>query len=148
MNCCAVWPTESRRHDFRQGWAGAGHATHRGSLQGSCVMKKSFSTILLMAALVVASAASAQDLTRYSDEGLRKELSAIADSAKAVLVPMRDGIGLSTNIWRPKGATGKMPTVLWKTPYNEHKVRGGSSEASRAVKECVSTIRSRRSRSN
>src|SRR3546814_8038323 len=77
MNCCAVWPTESRRHDFRQGWAGAGHATHRGSLQGSCVMKKSFSTILLMAALVVASAASAQDLTRYSDEGLRKELSAI-----------------------------------------------------------------------
>src|SRR3546814_2725162 len=94
MNCCAVWPTESRRHDFRQGWAGAGHATHRGSLQGSCVMKKSFSTILLMAALVVASAASAQDLTRYSDEGLRKELSAIADSEKAVLVPMRDGIGL------------------------------------------------------
>src|SRR3546814_2983977 len=127
MNCCAVWPTESRRHDFRQGWAGAGHATHRGSLQGSCVMKKSFSTILLMAALVVASAASAQDLTRYSDEGLRKELSAIADSEKAVLVPMRDGIGLSTNIWRPKGATGKLPTVLWKTPYNEHKVRGGTA---------------------
>src|SRR3546814_5354000 len=90
-------------------------------------MKKSFSTILLMAALVVASAASAQDLTRYSDEGLRKELSAIADSEKAVLVPMRDGIGLSTNIWRPKGATGKLPTVLWKTPYNEHKVRGGTA---------------------
>src|SRR3546814_1058461 len=40
---------------------------------------------------------------------------------------MRDGIGLSTNIWRPKGATGKLPTVLWKTPYNEHKVRGGTA---------------------
>src|SRR3546814_10022186 len=61
----------------------------------------------LMAALVVASAASAQDLTRYSDEGLGKELSAIADSGEAVMVPMRGGIGLSTNIWRPKGATGQ-----------------------------------------
>src|SRR3546814_1486823 len=49
------------------------------------------------------------------------------DSEKSVLVPMRDGIGLSTNIWRPKGATGKLPTVLWKTPYNEHKVRGGTA---------------------
>src|SRR3546814_15909748 len=91
MNCCAVWRTESRRHDFRQGWAGAGHATHRGSLQGSCAMKKSSSTILLMAALVVASAASAQDLTRYRDEGLRKELFARADSETAGLVPMQIG---------------------------------------------------------
>src|SRR3546814_16525564 len=125
MNCCAVWPTESRRHDFRQGWAGAGHATHRGSLQGSCVMKKSFSTILLMAALVVASAASAQDLTRYSDEGLRKALSEIADSATAVLVPMRDGIGLSTTNWRTRGATGKQHTVQLEIPSYEHQLGGG-----------------------
>ena len=90
-------------------------------------MKKPFVTVLLMAALVVASAASAQDLSRYSEEGLRKELAAIAESDTAVLVPMRDGVGLSTNIWRPKGATGKLPTVLWKTPYNEHKVRGSTA---------------------
>ena len=90
-------------------------------------MKKPFATVLLMAALVVASAASAQDLSRYSEEGLRKELAAIAESDTAVLVPMRDGVGLSTNIWRPKGATGKLPTVLWKTPYNEHKVRGSTA---------------------
>ena len=42
-----------------------------------------------------------------------------------MLVPMRDGVGLSTNIWRPKGATGRLPVVLWKTPYNEHVTRGG-----------------------
>ena len=90
-------------------------------------MKKPFVTVLLMAALVVASAASAQDLSRYSEEGLRKELAAIAESDTAVLVPMRDGVGLSTNIWRPKGAIGKLPTVLWKTPYNEHKVRGSTA---------------------
>src|SRR5690606_38678910 len=128
MNCCAVWRIEQRGHDFRQGEIGAGRATHGGTLKGSHVMMKNpFAAIVLMAALVVASAASAQDLARYSDEGLRKELSAIAGSEKAVLVPMRDGIGLSTNIWRPKGATGKQPTVLWKTPYNEHNVRGGTA---------------------
>ncbi|MGH8072942.1 MAG: CocE/NonD family hydrolase [Lysobacter sp.] len=98
-------------------------------------MKKSFVTVLLMAALVVASSASAQDLTRYSEDGLRAELDAIADSETAVLVPMRDGIGLSTNIWRPKGATGKLPTVLWKTPYNEHNIRGsGARYAIEAVR--------------
>ena len=94
-------------------------------------MKKPFVTVLLMAALVVASTASAQDLTRYSDEGLRKELAAIADSETAVLVPMRDGIGLSTNIYRPKGATGDLPTILLKTPYNEHVPRGSTARCSR-----------------
>jgi putative CocE/NonD family hydrolase len=82
---------------------------------------------LLVAALLGAPAASAQDLSRYSDEGLREELEAIADSQAAVLVPMRDGVGLSTNIWRPKHATGVLPTVLWKTPYNEHNVRGSTA---------------------
>ncbi|HZW18102.1 MAG TPA: CocE/NonD family hydrolase [Luteimonas sp.] len=90
-------------------------------------MTKPFATFVMMVALVAASAASAQDLSRYSDEGLRAELASIADSQTAVLVPMRDGIGLSTNVWRPKGATGKLPTVLWKTPYNEHNVRGGTA---------------------
>ena len=61
--------------------------------------------------LTVASGVSAQDLTRYSEDGLRAELASIADSETAVLVPMRDGVGLSTNIWRPRGATGKLPTV-------------------------------------
>ena len=73
------------------------------------------------------SAQSAQDLSRYGDEGLRAELSAIADAQTAVLVPMRDGVGLSTNIWRPKGATGPLPTILWKTPYNEHVPRGSTA---------------------
>ncbi len=87
-------------------------------------MKKTLVVTLLAAALTAASAQSAQDLTRYSEEGIRAELASLSDMETAVLVPMRDGIGLSTNIWRPKGATGKLPTVLWKTPYNEHVVRG------------------------
>lgn len=90
-------------------------------------MKTSLLVTLLVAALTATSAQSAQDLSRYGDEGLRAELSAIAEAQTAVLVPMRDGVGLSTNIWRPKGATGPLPTILWKTPYNEHVPRGSTA---------------------
>ncbi|TCT26074.1 CocE/NonD family hydrolase [Thermomonas haemolytica] len=90
-------------------------------------MKTSLLVTLLVAALTAASANSAQDLSRYSDEGLRAELASISEADTAVLVPMRDGIGLSTNIWRPKGATGPLPTILWKTPYNEHVPRGSTA---------------------
>jgi len=83
--------------------------------------------ILLSATLALVPAASAQDLGRYSDDGLRAELASIADVEMAVLVPMRDGVGLSTNIWRPKGATGPLPTILWRTPYNEHVPAGGTA---------------------
>lgn len=67
--------------------------------------------------------ASAQDLSRYSDEGLKRELAETATIEEAVLVPMRDGIGLDTNIVRPK--TGKpVGTIFERTPYNEHVLRG------------------------
>jgi uncharacterized protein len=39
-------------------------------------------------------------------------------SAFNVSVPMRDGVRLSTNIFRP-GALGKYPTVLLRTPYGK-----------------------------
>ena len=90
-------------------------------------MKPRLATCLLAAALTVACAAPAQDLSRYSEEGLRAELDGISEADTAVLVPMRDGIGLSTNIWRPEGASGKLPVVLWKAPYNEHVLRGSTA---------------------
>src|SRR5262245_55825756 len=34
-----------------------------------------------------------------------------------IFVPMRDGVRLSTDIVRPKSATGQLPTVLVRTPY-------------------------------
>ena len=98
-------------------------------------MKKRLSVTLLIAALTAASANSAQDLARYGDDGLRAELAAIAEADTALLVPMRDGVGLSTNIWRPKGAKGPLPTILWKTPYNEHVLRGSTARfAAEAVR--------------
>ena len=69
---------------------------------------------------------AAQDYSKYSDEALKTELAASADAKLAVLVPMRDGVGLSTNIYTPKKGKGPFPVILWKTPYSEHDIKGGT----------------------
>jgi putative CocE/NonD family hydrolase len=47
-----------------------------------------------------------------------RELQSIAVVERKVMMPMRDGIRLATDIYRPKNATGKVGTVFVKTPYN------------------------------
>lgn len=70
-------------------------------------------------------AANAEDFSKYSEDALRAMLAEQADVEKKVLVPMRDGVGLSTDIYRPKGAEGPLPTVFWRTPYNYNELSGG-----------------------
>lgn len=93
-------------------------------------MKKTFllAATLCSAALPVAfpAAAVAQDYSKYSEEALKAELADHADAKLAVLVPMRDGVGLSTNIYTPKQGKGPFPVILWKTPYSEHDIKGGT----------------------
>jgi len=56
---------------------------------------------------------------------------ALADSAiieKKMMVPMRDGIRLATDVYRPAGTDEPVPTIFWRTPYNfnqigEHQLR-------------------------
>ena len=38
---------------------------------------------------------------------------------KDIYVPMRDGIHLDTDVWLPKGAKERLPTVLVRTPYDK-----------------------------
>ena len=47
-----------------------------------------------------------------------KELESAAIIDRRVMMPMRDGIRLATDIYRPKNATGKVPTIWVRTPYN------------------------------
>lgn len=82
--------------------------------------------LALLLAAGVAQPVLAQDLSKYSPEALEGEVAAIADARVAVMVPMRDGVRLSTNIYTPKNAKGRLPVILWKTPYNEHKLRGST----------------------
>jgi uncharacterized protein len=49
---------------------------------------------------------------------LENELRSIAVVDRKVMMPMRDGIRLATDIYRPKNASGKVPIIFVKTPYN------------------------------
>src|SRR5262245_11353523 len=56
------------------------------------------------------------DMQRRRD--LEARLQQIAVVERRVMIPMKDGVRLSTDIYRPKNATGKVPIVFVKTPYN------------------------------
>ena len=83
---------------------------------------------LLIAICVSVAAASAALLaqrggTMTSEQADRRweterELQSLAVVERKVMVPMRDGVRLATDIYRPKNATGKVGTVFVKTPYN------------------------------
>jgi len=48
---------------------------------------------------------------------VEKELQSIAVVDRKVLVPMRDGVKVAADVYRPKGATN-LPTIFSRTPYN------------------------------
>ncbi len=49
---------------------------------------------------------------------IEKELQSIAVVERKVMMPMRDGVRLATDIYRPKDASTKVPTIWVRTPYN------------------------------
>ena len=59
---------------------------------------------------------SAADKTRRWDT--ENELQSVAVVERKVMMPMPDGVRLATDIYRPKNATGKVPTIWVRTPYN------------------------------
>lgn len=46
-----------------------------------------------------------------------RTLAEVAVIDQKVMIPMRDGVRLATDIYRPKG-NGKHPVILSRTPYN------------------------------
>jgi putative CocE/NonD family hydrolase len=49
---------------------------------------------------------------------LEKELQSIAVVHRKVMMPMRDGVRLATDVYVPKNAGAKVPAIVVKTPYN------------------------------
>lgn len=96
-------------------------------------MRSLFAAIALLVCAPVAAAYTGVDgkpaPTDYSKWGqtqMEQELKEKATAEHKVLVPMRDGIGLSTDVYLPKDVTGKVPTVFIRTPYNMNELRGSS----------------------
>ena len=82
-------------------------------------MRKLSRLAATVALAALAAAAPAQEYAKLSDAAATRALAEKAEVEMIAMVPMRDGVGLATNIYRPKGAKGPLPTILWKTPYNE-----------------------------
>lgn len=75
-------------------------------------MKKILCSIVLFACTAIAEPLFGQDAAM-----IYRKLDSIAVIDQKVMMPMRDGIRLATDIYRPKGE-GKYPIVFSRTPYN------------------------------
>jgi len=75
-------------------------------------MKKILFSIGLFACTLIIEPLIAQDTA-----SMYRKLDSIAVIDQKVMMPMRDGIRLATDIYRPKGE-GKHPVVFSRTPYN------------------------------
>lgn len=49
---------------------------------------------------------------------LETQLQSIAVVERKLMLPMRDGIRLATDVYRPRNADGPVPTIFVRTPYN------------------------------
>jgi putative CocE/NonD family hydrolase len=76
--------------------------------------------IFILFSILISPLATAQD-----DDPNVTKFKAISESDTMIMVPMRDGVGLATDVYLPKG-DGPFPTVFVKTPYNFNKIQGSS----------------------
>lgn len=54
----------------------------------------------------------------------RKKLDAIARAETMIMVPMRDGVRLATDVYLPRQGEGPRPAIFIKTPYNFNRIGG------------------------
>ncbi|MEN3337160.1 MAG: uncharacterized protein V7647_836 [Acidobacteriota bacterium] len=78
-------------------------------------------TLLALSGLAVGVRAQQGTLTpaeRQHRMDMEAELQSLAIVERKVMLPMPDGVRLATDIYRPKNATGTVPTIWVRTPYN------------------------------
>ena len=51
-------------------------------------------------------------------DSIERALQSIAVVERKLMVPMRDGVRMAADVYRPKDASRKVPTVFVRTPYN------------------------------
>lgn len=60
----------------------------------------------------------AQAQLRARRDSLERELQKIAVVDRKLMIPMRDGVRMQADVYRPRNATGKVPIIFSRTPYN------------------------------
>ncbi len=94
---------------------------------------------LLVPVLFAQPNASLSAPQRQAREATEAELEKIAVVDRKVMVPMRDGKRMAADIYRPKNATGKVPVIFVRTPYdfNFWDVKNGAPRDMHAELEAV-----------
>jgi predicted acyl esterase len=80
-------------------------------------MRSPIATLALVAVVGASILASPAAVVAQPAEDLLEDLREIATIERKVMVPMRDGVGLATTIYRPRGGE-PAPTIFVRTPYN------------------------------
>jgi putative CocE/NonD family hydrolase len=74
--------------------------------------------VALTASSLLAQPAPLSSSERQKRIDAEQELQSLAVVERKVMVPMRDGIRLATDVYRPRNAAGPVPIVFVRTPYN------------------------------
>jgi hypothetical protein len=78
-----------------------------------------FASILATGAVTIAQRGGTLSADQVAQRwSVEKELQSIAVVERKVMMPMRDGVRLATDVYHPKNAAGKVPTIFVRTPYN------------------------------
>lgn len=86
-------------------------------------MKRYFS-LFVCCILIAFTTASSFSQAVQDDKAVLVELEQVAIIDQKVMMPMRDGVRLATDIYRPKG-DGKFPIIFSRTPYTFNSYRDG-----------------------
>ena len=73
----------------------------------------------VIARILLASALMAPSVFAQGDGNDEREKYQVR-AETGIMLPMRDGVRLATDLYFPQGATGKLPAVLWRTVYSRH----------------------------
>lgn len=73
--------------------------------------------VAALSTILVTTTAHAQ-IHLMPDKARREALEREAHIERMVMVPMRDGVQLASRVYLPKQATGLVPAIFWRSPYN------------------------------
>ncbi len=92
---------------------------------------------LLIALFILTTCLTVQAQNNNSD--ILKKLQAVAVVDQKVMMPMRDGIRLATDIYRPK-TDKKVPIIFSKTPYNFNSW-GNGEQQTRTLEQALEVVK-------
>lgn len=92
-----------------------------------CIVRP-LSVLFLLAGVCLAATAVAPSHAEEEPDPDVAKFEAIVRADTMVMVPMRDGAGLATDVYLPKDRDGPFPVIFVKTPYDFNRIEGAQLE--------------------